>query len=95
MTWRARPNGYGDGPQVPGSWCIHDIVDGEDRGWVASQIRGEGTARLMALAPEMARERDSLGRDVARLERTVGWLVFGLAVPMILLGLVVGLTLFT
>ena len=34
-----------------------------------------------------------LAAQVARLERTVAWLTFGLAVPMILLGLVVGLTL--
>ena len=83
MTWRASRDTYGD-------WR----VETEDGGCVASQVATEGAARLMALAPEMAQERDSLARDVARLDRTVGWLLFGLTVPMVLLGLMVGLTLF-
>ena len=94
MTWRARELTYPDGPHVDGSWCVENVDEDGRVSWITLQVRGEGAARLMALAPEMAQERDSLARDVARLDRTVGWLLFGLTVPMVLLGLMVGLTLF-
>ena len=50
-------------------------------------------AEIQTLAEDAEAVIAALAAQVQRLERTVGWLLLAAFVPMVLLGLVVGLTL--
>ena len=80
--------------QIVANDC-HAVLSGDDMsGMNDRQLFGAILETVNAGLQGEPNEAPELGTRVRQLERTVGWLILGLAVPMVLLGLVVGLTLF-